>query len=230
MGLISKATRNLRFLSSAFVLFIFITATAAVSTAGMSTPQINENKGLGLTGPVVENSQFTGAAIVSIPILVPPGRNGIAPRLSLTYNSFQKNGWLGVGWDLDMGSIQRSTKFGVCYDCDDYVAKKSGSSSVLVPRNDWGQDYYGAKIEGGFSKYFKDSAGGWIVYAKDGSKYSYGTFAWSRAEAICREISLVSSTGSLWSGLWNWSLSILAFEKKLSFPTLLVENVFDMLL
>jgi hypothetical protein len=119
----------------------------------MSTPQINENKGLGLSGPVVENSQFTGAALVTIPILVPPGRNGIAPKLSLTYNSFRKNGWLGVGWDIDMGSIQRSAKFGVCYDCDDYVANKSGSFSVLVPRTDWGPDYYGAKIEGAFSKY-----------------------------------------------------------------------------
>jgi RHS repeat-associated protein len=158
----------------------------------MSTPQINENKGLGLSGPVVENSQFTGAALVTIPILVPPGRNGIAPKLSLTYNSFRKNGWLGVGWDIDMGSIQRSAKFGVCYDCDDYVANKSGSFSVLVPRTDWGPDYYGAKIEGAFSKYFKNPSGGWIVYAKDGLKYYYGTIAASRQDNT--------------HGIFNWFL------------------------
>jgi hypothetical protein len=182
MGVIRKAAPNGRFLFSALTLFIFITATAAISTAGMSTPEINENRGLGLSGPVVENSQFTGAALVTIPILVPPGRNGIAPKLSLTYNSFQKNGWIGMGWDIDMGSIQRSTKFGVCYDCDEYVANKSGSSSVLVPRTSWGQDYYGAKIEGAFSKYFKNPSGGWIVYAKDGTKYYYGSSATSRQD------------------------------------------------
>lgn len=63
-------------------------------------------------------SSSTGAATYSVPIEVPPGRNGIAPNLTLRYNSYQKNGWIGVGWDLDMGAIQRSTKRGVNYDTD----------------------------------------------------------------------------------------------------------------
>jgi len=55
----------------------------------------------------------TGAATYSIPLEVPPGRAGMAPKLALRYNSYQSNSWIGVGWDLDMGAIQRSTKFGV---------------------------------------------------------------------------------------------------------------------
>lgn len=92
----------------------------------------------------------TGAADYSIPIKVPPGRNGLAPNLTLRYNSLQGNGWIGMGWDINIASIQRSTKHGVGYDMytNDYVLTVNGSSTELVARPDWGNYYwYGAKIE-----------------------------------------------------------------------------------
>ena len=175
MGVIRNAT-NRALVNLAFLLLVLITSpalvvasvffslTSSVNAASVSgTIVIEAEGGAVLSAPVPDTYEFSGAAMHAIPIEIVPGRNGIQPNLNLTYNSYQKNGWLGVGWDIDMGSIQRSTKFGVCYDCDDYVANKSGSSSVLVSRIDWGPDYYGAKIEGGFSKYFKNPAGGWIV-------------------------------------------------------------------
>jgi hypothetical protein len=61
----------------------------------------------------------TGTAATSIPIAVPPGRQGLQANISLNYNSGGQNGWLGVGWSLDMGAIQRSTKRGVNYSADD---------------------------------------------------------------------------------------------------------------
>src|SRR3990172_2788183 len=52
----------------------------------------------GISVPIPNNILSTGAATINIPIEVPPGRLGIAPNISLTYNSYQKNGPLGVGW------------------------------------------------------------------------------------------------------------------------------------
>jgi len=124
-----------------------------------------------------ENSVFTGAAGYKIPIKVPPGRNGLTPDISLNYNSYFKNGWIGVGWTLDMGAIRRSTRYGVDYDADDYVYEQNGSTKDLVSKtDDWGADYYGAKIEGDFSKYyFNSTTGGWEVTTKDGTRYLYGS-------------------------------------------------------
>jgi hypothetical protein len=156
------------------------------ATASMS---MMSSGGAGLPGgvslPIPENFQFTGAATIRIPIAVPPGRNGMQPNLSLFYNSYQKNGWIGLGWSLDIGSIERSTKYGVNYAGQDFVVSMNGSTSELVDRsNDWGSGYYGAKIEDAFSKYHNTNpaANGWLVTAKNGTKYYYGTTSDSRQD------------------------------------------------
>ncbi len=48
-----------------------------------------------------------------MPIAVAPGRQGAQPALALVYNSSGGNGWCGVGWNLDVGFIQRDTRRGV---------------------------------------------------------------------------------------------------------------------
>ncbi len=53
---------------------------------------------------------FSGALTTSLPIEVPRGRSGLQPTLSLQYRSTAENGILGVGWDLEIGAIERSTK------------------------------------------------------------------------------------------------------------------------
>ncbi|MDA8239073.1 MAG: FG-GAP-like repeat-containing protein, partial [Nitrospiraceae bacterium] len=135
------------------------------------------------TGATVSTLGNSGAAGASIPIEVPPGRNGIAPNLTLSYNSSKGNGWIGVGWDISLGAISRSTKRGVAYNSNDYVFSLGLSTTELIARNDWGGNYYGAKIEGPFTKYyFSHSSGGWEVTTKDGTKYYYGTTAASRQD------------------------------------------------
>lgn len=128
---------------------------------------------------------YSGAATYSIPIAVPKGRGDIAPNLSLTYNSFQSNGWVGVGWDLDMGSIQRGTKHGLNYNQNstDFVAVVQGSNSELVPRPDWGPNCFGNRIEGAFLRYrHNTSSGGWEVTDKSGITYYYGSTTASRID------------------------------------------------
>jgi uncharacterized protein (TIGR02594 family) len=126
---------------------------------------------------------FTGAAQNKIPIIVPPGRGGIAPNLAIRYYSYRHNGWVGLGWDLDLGVIQRATKHGVDYSVDDYVFVKDINRTELLARSDWGAGYYGAKIEGEFAKFFLNpSTGGWEVTARDGTTYFYGTTGDSRQD------------------------------------------------
>src|SRR6266478_4290699 len=56
---------------------------------------------------------FTGRFGYQIAIAVPPARGGTEPGIALQYNSSGKNGWCGVGWELEMGFIQRETRSGV---------------------------------------------------------------------------------------------------------------------
>ena len=125
----------------------------------------------------------TGAMAYQVSIAVPPGRNGIEPVLSLAYNSRSGNGWVGVGWHFDVGVIRRSIRNAHAeYDKGDFLHVHGAHYEELVPREgDWGTGFYGAKIEGAFSKYHLDpETGGWVVVAKDGKKYFFGTSEASR--------------------------------------------------
>ncbi|MFC1709658.1 SpvB/TcaC N-terminal domain-containing protein, partial [Candidatus Omnitrophota bacterium] len=78
----------------------------------------------------VNPSLFTGALTYSIPIAVSAGRKGIQPNIALAYSSQSGNGALGMGWSLDLGSIERSTKNGVPkYNSSDTFIFKSGGSA-----------------------------------------------------------------------------------------------------
>ena len=148
-----------------------LATTSSTSTSGGSEGGV-------YSVPTAVDQVYTGAAVYNIPIAVPPGRKGIQPNLTLTYNSYTSNGWVGVGWNLEIGSIERSTKRGIDYIANDYVSSQDGE---LVARTDWGTNYYGAKVEGAFSKYYYNiSTSGWEVTAKDGTKYYYGSTVASR--------------------------------------------------
>jgi RHS repeat-associated protein len=118
------------------------------------------------------NNANTGAATYAIPIKVPPGRRGVQPSLALSYNSRQKNGWVGMGWGLDLSAIQRSTKWGLDYSAD---AFSLNGAMELIPRSHWGVGYYETEIEDAFTKYYFDSeTDRWVAYAKDGTRFYYG--------------------------------------------------------
>jgi hypothetical protein len=51
-----------------------------------------------------------GEAMYSIPIVLPPGTNGMTPSLSLEYRHRTKRGLLGVGWSI--GGLSQITRCG----------------------------------------------------------------------------------------------------------------------
>jgi hypothetical protein len=69
--------------------------------------------------PDLDSSQvsaYTGAAATSIPLWTLPGPGGLQSQLALSYHSQAVDeatpsqtqaGWVGMGWSLDVGSIQR---------------------------------------------------------------------------------------------------------------------------
>lgn len=56
---------------------------------------------------------FTGRFGYQVPLELAPGRHGSTPSLGLHYSSSTENDWCGVGWDLELGHIQRETRRGV---------------------------------------------------------------------------------------------------------------------
>jgi RHS repeat-associated protein len=126
--------------------------------------------------------RYTGRFAYSIPIVVPPARGGSQPRIALEYNSANKNGWCGVGWELEMGYIQRETRKGVPVSGNAYsdnfgfVFSFGGHSGRLI---NVGGSNYCAQINSDFLK-FAYSNGWWIVTDKGGAKFNFGETTTSR--------------------------------------------------
>lgn len=55
---------------------------------------------------------FVGAATTRIDLEVPPGHKGMTPTLALQYSSTGGSSPFGHGWDLPIGRIERSMKWG----------------------------------------------------------------------------------------------------------------------
>lgn len=75
-----------------------------------------------------------GDAVVSYPIELPPGRNGLDPELALQYNSSGGNSWMGVGWDLAKRTVSIDTRWGVPrYDGSDETETYLVEGEQLAP-------------------------------------------------------------------------------------------------
>ncbi|SHL47697.1 virulence plasmid B protein [Desulfatibacillum alkenivorans DSM 16219] len=130
-------------------------------------------------GLQLETTTSSGMVQTRIPIQVPAGRGKITPKIELVYSSYGKNSWVGLGWDLNLGSITRNTAPLLDYSTDNYVYSTSGVSRELVHRSEWGAGFYGEKIESKFTKYEK-KGDSWVATTTDGTKFYFGSTDGSR--------------------------------------------------
>jgi virulence plasmid B protein len=85
-------------------------------TGPADPPKITLSTGGGAIRGIGEKfaaNAVTGTGSVSLPISVSTARNGIAPDLSLSYDSGRGDGLFGFGWDVTLPSITRRTAKGL---------------------------------------------------------------------------------------------------------------------
>lgn len=144
-------------------------------------------------------SGFTGAGSYSYPIQVPPGPGGLQPSLALSYNtqevdsssSRSQASWVGMGWSMDTGYIQRNMNGTPNYFEDDtFSLVMNGVGGLLLPtesqqggantidyhlanENYWlVRQYLASGDVGGYNGDYSQ----WVVFAPDGTKYYFGNY------------------------------------------------------
>ena len=78
-------------------------------------------------GEKFQANPATGTASFSVPIALSPGRGGVTPTLSLSYDSGAGNGPFGMGWSLSVPAIKRKTDKGL----PRYLDTKDSDTFVL---------------------------------------------------------------------------------------------------
>ena len=168
-------------------------------------------------GSAPEANLFHGAATMSVPIQVPPGRGPITPRLALSYSSSGRMSPYGFGWDLALGTIQRSTRRGVptCGDVGDlstFVIHLPGSVSecrIELDPND-------ASIvtntqceplvrQTAIDIQYDSAVNSWTVRDVSGLEYSFGTVRSARVGSEVED--LYSANGTSCTYTFGWGLS-----------------------
>ncbi|OUC11784.1 MAG: hypothetical protein B0A82_26750 [Alkalinema sp. CACIAM 70d] len=84
--------------------------------SGTSSQVISLPKGGGALHGIGEKFSpdlFTGTGNFTVPIALPPGRNGFQPKLNLVYSTGNGNGDFGLGWGLSIPGVSRKTSKGI---------------------------------------------------------------------------------------------------------------------
>jgi len=152
----------------------------------------NPTAGIVQIQPPVANQKGDGT--VDFPIVLPPGRGGLTPSLSVTYNNNGGSGPVGYGWDIPVQTISVDSRFGTplystSQETESYqfngedLLLQSGTTLYQPHRpgtfiNRVTDATFVPKVEGAFSKIVRKGTSPanyyWIVYDKSGKKYYYG--------------------------------------------------------
>jgi RHS repeat-associated protein len=134
----------------------------------------------------------TGTGNFTVPIALPPGRNGFQPQLNLVYSTGNGNGPFGLGWNLSIPGVGRQTAKGIprYRDYDPDLDKRdifilSGAEDLvpveaLIDEPSRTVVRYRPRTEGLFARILHHyepvaSRDFWEVRTKDGLVSYYGT-------------------------------------------------------
>ncbi|HEX7567754.1 MAG TPA: SpvB/TcaC N-terminal domain-containing protein, partial [Anaerolineaceae bacterium] len=128
---------------------------------------------------------FTGTGNFTVPIALPPGRNGFQPQLNLVYSTGNGNGFFGLGWSLGIPGVSRKTSRGIprYHDYDqteesDIFILSGAEDLVPVENPTSGVTRYRPRTEGLFAlidHHHSSIEDYWQVCSKDGLISVYGT-------------------------------------------------------
>jgi len=120
-----------------------------------------------------------GAAKYSLDIVVPPGRAGMEPKLTVEYNSNGGNGYLGKGWGI--GGLSVIGRCPRTKAVDGYIKGVDFNNDAYCL--DGGTEYRTQKDNYAKVVAYADNGHGpeyWRVWTKSGLVYEYGNTADSR--------------------------------------------------
>jgi hypothetical protein len=130
----------------------------------------------------------TGTGNFTVPIALPPGRNGFQPELNLVYSTGNGNGPFGLGWSLSIPGVSRKTVDGVpLYNeaaehlqtgekRDVFILSGAEDLAPIAERRP-GQFVYRPRTEGLFARithHRTDAENYWRIESKDGLVSTYG--------------------------------------------------------
>ena len=127
-----------------------------------------------------------GSASLSFPFKLPTGRAGMQPQLGLQYNSGGGNGWLGLGWDMNIPAIGIDVQWGTPrYDAGVETETYTLFGEQLFPLAHRGtpqprvaEKTFNLRVEGSFDRIVRHGNNPtnywWEVTGKTGIRYFYG--------------------------------------------------------
>jgi RHS repeat-associated protein len=163
-------------------LFSLATSRDAAADPSMDDQRVSLPSGPGSVGGLGDNMSFAsnyGLMTFSVPVSVPEGRDLLTPSVSFEYSSGAGNGIMGIGWNVPMPSIERTTHRGLPrYTTADRFAANGGDHLVFVGEAA-GARTYRARYESGFVRYrwhsVGDGSGGyWTAENPDGTVDYFG--------------------------------------------------------
>ena len=174
-------------------------ASGYASTGIRGIEYANPLEGMNIMEPPIANNN--GSCSMNFPVVIPSGRNGMTPQISISYNSDVKDGIMGSGWSLSIPTVAVDTRWGVPPYSDNVetesylvngeavVEDTSLNDNIIerrkplyvkkgVSRNTSGTRKYAYLTEGRFDKIIRHGNSPknywWEITDREGVKYVYG--------------------------------------------------------